>query len=413
MSRTIRAGSLVTCLVLAGIYVTYRGFAPQRLGDYGLEAAPAMTALLAGHLHAFFALEPAYGGSLLLRAPAALVAKALGGGQLTIYRAGVLPCVLTSGLLGGWLAIRMRGRGQPLVAWLPVVAICALAPLVTNTILDGHPEEALGGALCVAAVLLAANGRVTLAGLAVGLAVVNKQWGVLALAPALLALPANGGRWRWRGRVRLLALAVALPAAQLLAAHLEAPGHGALVGGAQQAGFAHAFDLWWPLAHASRHLGVGFPPFWITDWSPPAWVASHAHELIVALSLPLSALLVGRRGWRPSVDACLALLALLLLLRCVLDPQDLFYYHLPLLLALTAWEVHARRGTPWMSLSTLVLLYIVFDQVGPTNAHTWVDFLTYLAVTVPLGGYLFLRLLGSSARKPVINASLLPVTAGQ
>jgi hypothetical protein len=323
----------------------------------------------------------------------------------------VLPCVLASGLLGGWLAIRMRGRGQPLVAWLPVVAICALAPLVTNTILDGHPEEALGGALCVAGVLLAANGHATLAGLAVGLAIVNKQWGVLALAPALLALPADGGRWRWRGRVRLLALAAALPAVQLLATHLEAPGHGALVGGAQQAGFAHAFDLWWPLAHASRHLGIGSPPFWITDWGPPAWVASHAHELIVALSLPLAALLISRRGWRPPVDACLALLALLLLLRCVLDPQDLFYYHLPLVLALTAWEVHARRGTPWISLSTLILLYVVFDQVDPTNAHTWVDFVTYLAVTVPLGGYLLSRLVRCERHRRAVIAPLRPAPA--
>jgi hypothetical protein len=304
----------------------------------------------------------------------------------------------------------MRSRGQPLAGWLPVLALCGLAPLVTNTILDGHPEEALGGALCVAGVLLAADGRAMLAGLAVGLAIVNKQWGVLAIAPAVLALPAGGGRWG--GRVRLLALAIALPSLQLLTAQLEAgAGQGALVGGAQQAGFAHAFDLWWPLAHANRHLGFGNPPFWITDWTPPAWVASHAHELIVALSLPLAALLVSRRGWRPSVDACLALLALLLLLRCVLDPQDLFYYHLPLVLALIAWEAHARLRAPWISLSTLVFLYVVFNQVGPTNAHTWVDFLTYLAVTVPLGGYLLSRLIRSERHQRAAIARLQPAPA--
>jgi hypothetical protein len=189
-------------------------------------------------------------------------------------------------------------------------------------------------------------------------------------------------------------IAIALPSVQLLATHFEAgAGAGALVGGAQQAGFAHAFDLWWPLAHASRHLGVGSPPFWITNWSPPAWVASHAHELIVALTLPLVALLISSRGWRPSVDACLTLLALLFLLRCMLDPQDLFYYHLPLVLALTAWEGHARRGAPWISLSALVLLYVVFEQVGPTDSHTWADFASYLAVTVPLGGFLLSRVL--------------------
>ncbi len=396
-SRTVRAAALATFVVLAAIYVAFQGFGPQTLGDYRAEAAPAMHALLAGHLHGFFALQPPYGGSLLLRAPFALLAKALGGGELAIYRGGALLCVLACGLLGALLATRLRRPGQGLALWLLPLLLCALAPLITDAIRYGHPEEALGGALCVGAVLLAADGRSTLAGLALGLAIVNKQWAVLALIPALLAVPAIGGRLR--GRLRLFGLAAGLPAAQLLAVHLELRGGAfGLVSGAQQAGYAHSFDIWWPLAHASRHLGVGSPPFWITNWSPPALIASHAHELIVVLCVPLALLTVGRRGWRLPVDLSLALLALLFLLRCMLDPQDLFYYHLPFVLALVAWEAHVRRGVPWLSVGALVLLYVVFNVVGASDAHTWAGFATYLAVTVPLTAYLLFRVLISSSR---------------
>jgi hypothetical protein len=80
-------------------------------------------------------------------------------------------------------------------------------------------------------------------------------------------------------------------------------------------------------------------------------------------------------------------------------------------LALTAWEAHARRGAPWVSLSTLVLLYLVFDQVGPTNSHTWADFATYLAVALPLGGYLLSRLLRSQRPERAVITPLRPAPA--
>jgi hypothetical protein len=409
MSRLARAPLLVLFAGVAAIYVAFQGFAAQSLGDYGTEAAPAMNALLAGHIHAFFGLEPAYGGSLLLRAPFALAAKLLGGGQLAVYRAGAFVCVLACGLLGVWLVTRMRKRSQPAVAWLPVLLIFALAPLITGAIVTGHPEEALGASLCVAAVLLAAAGRASIAGLALGLAIVTKQWGVLAALPALLAVPAGSGA---RARIRLAAIAAALPAIQLLVAHVEAGGGQlVLVRGAQTAGFAHAFDLWWPLAHATRHLAVGTPPLWITSWSPPPFVAGHAHELIVALSVPLAAVVVRRHGWTPSLETCLALLALLFLLRCVLDPQDLFYYHLPLIVALAAWEGYARRGAPWLTLSSLLLLYVVFDQISPADAHSWADFWAYIAVTLPLGAYLLAQLLGRRVARPAVIASRSAATA--
>lgn len=390
--------------VLAAVYVTNRGFAPQTVGDYGSEAAPAMNALLAGHLHAFFALQPAYGGSLLLRAPAAALAKALGGGQLAIYRAGTFVCVVGCGLLGAWLAARMRSLSQPAIAWLPVLCVSALAPLATGAILYGHPEEALGAVLCVIAVVLAAGGRVTLAGVALALAIFSKQWGVVALAPALLAVPA--GPRVWQARVRLLCLAAALPAAQLVVAHLEGGGGQALVGGAQQAGFAHAFDLWWPLHRVNRQLTHGLL---IANWTAPPFLAAHAHELIVALSILLALLVARRHRFAPSLQTCLALLALAFLLRCILDPQDLFYYHLPFLLSLVAWESCSRRGVPWVSLGSLAALWVVFNEVGPVDPHTSADFVSYLAVSVPICCYLSVRLLGAPrAERAAPTGQLLP-----
>ena len=73
---------------------------------------------------------------------------------------------------------------------------------------------------------------------------------------------------------------------------------------------------------------------------PPGWIGSIAHPLIVAVMAPLTLLYVAlrrHRRWRPQRDALL-LLALLMLLRCVLDPWDSAYYPLPFLFALVAWE---------------------------------------------------------------------------
>jgi hypothetical protein len=53
----------------------------------------------------------------------------------------------------------------------------------------GHPEELLGAVLCIAAVLVAMRGRAVWAGVLLGLAIANKEWGLVAVGPVLLALP--------------------------------------------------------------------------------------------------------------------------------------------------------------------------------------------------------------------------------
>jgi hypothetical protein len=141
----------------------------------------------------------------------------------------------------------------------------------------------------------------------------------------------------------------------------------------------------------------------------PAWLMPITHPLIVALSIPLAALWWARagRGARRRDDA-FALLALLFVERCALDPWNLAYYHLPLVLALLAWEVYRGRGLPVLALGVTVATWLSFVTY---DAHTGNGpFLLYLAWILPLAGWLGWTLYGRPrpAASPVRTASALP-----
>src|SRR4029077_4888166 len=75
---------------------------------------------------------------------------------------------------------------------------------------------------------------------------------------------------------------------------------------------------------------------------------------------------------------------LLALLRCVLDPVDNLYYHLPLLLALLGWDALAARGLPLRGLvGAAVALF--FLKVSPELASLYVFNAAYLAVVCSAG----------------------------
>jgi hypothetical protein len=87
----------------------------------------------------------------------------------------------------------------------------------------------------------------------------------------------------------------------------------------------------------------------------------------------------------------LGLLALLFLLRCLLDPVDNVYYHLPFLLSLMAWEGLVRRGLPLVSILSSATIYYTIYKAG------WTDDLAlrnafYLAATLPVAVSLAVRL---------------------
>ncbi len=325
------------------------------LNDYATEARGPLDALLHGHLLTFLSTAPAYGPSLLLRAPFALIGSLAGADPLLIYRLSALPCLLALGGLGLWLCRSFGGGVRGAVAVLLTLAICVINPISYYMLAIGHPEEALGAVLCVVAVIVAARDRPALSGLLLGLAIANKEWALVAVGPVLVALP--------RGRVRALLTAGGVAVLLLGPLALASSNIHAATGRitANDGGtIFYPQQVWW---------FFGAPGHWVPAMAgqiprgfrwPPSWLQGRAHMLIVWIGLALS-WLAYRRGLRGQ-DA-LALLALVLLARCMLDPWDLIYYLLPFVIALLAWETTVRRRAPIGALSASLAAWAIFEYL--------------------------------------------------
>jgi hypothetical protein len=338
--------------------------------DYEVEAEPAVHALRAGDLAGFAAHLPAYGGSLVLRAPFALLPGLWGGGDLAAFRSLAVPCLVAAAALG--LVLWRPGRA----GWL-ALALCVANPLTLRALDVGHPEELLGAALCAGAGLAALRGRAGLAGLLLGLALGNKAWALLAAGPVLLALPPGGRR-----RAALVAGGVA----GLLVAPMLVGGAAGVTGAtdtAQTSGIIfQPWQAWW-FAGEHGHVVHGLTSIKVGYRAAPGWVAPIAHPVVVLVPVALTAAwaLLATRGRRPRSDA-LGLLALVLGLRCVLDPWNTDYYALPFLLALVTWEAGALRRLPVLAAGATVLAQLTLVQL-PTVASPDVQAAAYLAWMVP------------------------------
>ena len=328
---------------------------------------------------------------MLLRAPAALVGKLLIGGQHAIFRFGALACELAAGGLGLALARDMRARGLPLLPRLATIGLCVLAAAIFDAIFFGHPEETLGASLCVGAVLLGGSGRPTLAGLALGGALICKPWGIFALAPALLACR--------HGILRLCLASLVVALSWMVLAYGVDPLHilRSLSAASNLAVVAHPVDAWWPFDHVVRKAGAE------TYFAPPPLLQRHGREVPVLLAIPLSLPLALRRlpgarsvptlrrllgdglleplGERASLDGALALLALLLLLRCMLDPSNHVYYEIPFIFALLAWDSRTHSA-PARALLATILLWLAFHTISGI-AGLWVQFAAYMIFMLP------------------------------
>ena len=411
MRQAVRENAL--CAFMAGVgcaTMAWLGLYGFAWNDYDAEVRPAFDALVHGHVLEFLRLAPAYGGTLVERAPFALLPGLWGGGQLAVYRMVALPCLLASGLLGVWLLARMRAEGRSALARALTLGLCVANPLTLRALELGHPEELLGACLCVAAVLLAGGpsagrSRSLWAGLMLGLAIANKEWALLAVGPVLLALPV-------RRRLPCLASAGAVSAAVL--APLALVGSGGFVAGtraiAQASGtIFQPWQLWWFFGHHGRlvHGLFGAPkPGYRTA---PAWAGAISHPLILLIGLALAAALwlrqrrpprapaVFRLPGRPGANAlserdALLALALLLLLRSVFDTWDNVYYLLPFVIALLAWEVRGSADRPpVLALSSTVLAWISFQWL-PLHASADAQAAFFLAWTLPLAAMLGLGL---------------------
>jgi len=349
--------------------------------DYDTEARPAFDALTHGHLLEFLRLAPAYGGSLVERAPFALLPGLWGGGQLAIYRMAALPCLVAAAVLGVWLVAQMRHAERPMLWRAVALGVCVANPLTLSALELGHPEELLGGALCVAAVLLAARERPLWAGLALGLAIANKEWALLAVGPVLLALPSR------RALCMLSAGAVAAfvlgPLALVGSSGFLASTRGAA---APPSAIFQPWQAFWFFGHHGAAVHGLFGEVKPGYRTAPAWVGIVSHPLIVAVTLPLTAL-AWRRGRSGQSDALL-LLALLLLLRCVLDTWDTVYYPIPFVFALLAWEcLNERRRPVLLALTSTTLAWISFRWL-PDHVSADAQAAFFLAWTLPLAGVL-------------------------
>ena len=376
-------GALTGVAVLA--WLALQGFA---WSDYDAEASAAFRALSAGDIGGFLAQVPAYGGSLVLRAPFAGAAAALGGGELAIYRVVSIVCMFAGAVLGVALARKMGARGATREARALVLALCVVNPLTLRALQIGHPEELLCAAFAIGAVLAAIDRHTVVAAVLLGLAIATKSWAVLAIGPVLLALPAR----------RLLALAIAgavtlvvlLPI--VLAQAPAAGSPGALIDGARVTGQlfvpAHVF---WFLGDASQTVigvtGVVKPAGWR---AAPEWLSPLTHPLIAFLVVPLSLAWawVHRAAADRGGERVLLLLALLFLLRCALDPWNNVYYELPLVLTLVCWEARNRpQRPPIIALAVTALVWVTFES-APRWLSPDMQSVFFLAWALPLMAWL-------------------------
>jgi hypothetical protein len=394
MRRTAREnapcalGALAGCTVLA--WLGLRGFI---WSDYESEAQPAIAALVHGHLAQFLRLAPAYGGSLVERAPFALVPRLWAGGELAVYRAVAVPCLLACAALGVWLVGRMRVLRRTRVARAVALTICVVNPLTLHALELGHPEELLGASLCVGAVLLAGGERPLWAGVALGLAIANKEWALLAVGPVLLALAP-------RNRLPCLASAIAVTAALLAPLMLVGSGGFAAAtrtSAAPAAVIFHPWQIWWFLGHHDA-LGHGtLAPAQLGYRVGPAWTASVSHPSILALGLVVSVALWlrERRNGSIGTHGALLALALVMLLRCLFDTWDTSYYLLPFVFALLAWEVSGPLARPpLLAAASTVLASLTFVWL-PSHASADLQAAIFLSWSAPLAAALAQRLFAS------------------
>jgi Glycosyltransferase family 87 len=351
--------------------------------DYPWDAGPAIASLAHGDIHSFAADQAQMGPlSLILRAPLAALA---GPNSIWAYRLGAFACLLAVVGLGALLA-RRAGPVHAAIA----AALLIVNPVSVDALRLGHPEERLGSALCVIALLLARERRVA-AGIALGAALATKQWALIAIAPVLLAAPRDERR-----RLALTAAGVAAAITGPFAvadphAFLEAMRHPAFGVAEMRTG------NFWGWAATTSHISLGGGDMG-TAYTVPQWLQHGAHPLVALLTLGLgAAALRARRAVDP-----LALLALLMLARCALDPWDHAYYHAPFLAALIAWEVLQARRAPWLSAACAGFLGVVFSLSLPLSDAV------YALWALPMLVWLSRRALCSA---PVRLRQALPVPA--
>jgi len=327
--------------------------------DYELANEAPLRALVHGHIADFFRSVPIDGPSLVVRAPFAFGAWLWGGSDMAIYRMVAVPGLLAGVVLAVALwALRDRvfpDRRSNLL----VVALVAGNPLILYALDVGHPEEILGTALCVGAVLAALYKKPWLAAVLLGLALGNKAWAVLAIGPVLLALD----RRRWSVLLIACGIGTAIVAPLILLGHSS---RGAVLSAGDTSTVFQPWQLWWPLGEHGHVIHGLFGTTKHGFRQAPGWIAPVTHPLIALLVVPATLMWRRRHGTKAASPDVLLLLALLFLARCVLDVANNGYYHLPFLVALVAWEALQRERPPVLTLVASGLVWLTVVRLAYT-----------------------------------------------
>ena len=360
------AAVLISLAVLADIALSTRA-----MGDYmpggptlGDNAAPGLAALVHGNLAAYAAHQPAIGlTSMLLRVPVAEAARVFGGGALITYQLGALACLVPLAGFAAWLTAGKPTLGQSRVPRVVAALVLVLSPVLRDTLSIGHPEDVLTAVLVTASVIAASRDRAGWAAVMLGLAVACKPWGLIAVAPVLIALP---GR---RVFAAVLAGAIALVLAG--AAPLADPAAFArALHGEGNTNLVNPLSVWWPFS-SSFHLPTGQ----LADARMLPLGLSRAQSSLLALMLVAPLVIAGcARGVRRGelLDP-LALLTLFALLRCACDSTHLSYYYFALLVPLATWEAVSLGRLPWMAVTVTVAVYLIPDAARTGNpTAVWV-----------------------------------------
>jgi hypothetical protein len=209
----------------------------------------------------------------------------------------------------------------------------------------------------------------------VGLAIATKSWALVTLAPVIFTLPAR----RWRAVLTATSVASIFLAPFLIAQHTDGTaGAGVTINGTGI--IFQPQQIWWFLGsdHTIVHNSHGVVMAGYR--AAPGFVSRVAHPLIILISVPLTLFWSLTRRGRPGEP--FALLALLLLLRCLLDPWNNYYYAVPFIFALATWEISLRRDPPLLALAAVALQWACFRKL-PLDFSPDIQAAAYLVWVLP------------------------------
>jgi hypothetical protein len=375
-------------ITIVALWISYRS---NTEWDYPVDAGPPIDALAHGRIHEFLAARPVMGPlSLVLRAPFAALGQLVGTGgvehnYLDDYRFGVFPCLMAAGLFGIYVARAMDQDGRRKLGQAAVVGLAVINPVTLRAIHFGHPEEVLGAALLAASSVAALRGRPWLGAILVALAVTNKQWAVIGLPAVLLILMLAVGRRRLKGP----ALALLGVGAVLTVPLLVVDAHSLIDLLRRMADMRGTYvfpaDWWYPFAPDLSAQRAATSMVGLKQM--PDWLGLVARPLIVAMGLALP-LIFARRVAADLQRRALPLLALVMLLRCGLDPADNGYYHVPFFMALLAADGLSGR----FYATAAACVFLQFPTTFQPSAEALNVF--YISWAIPFAIYLAGRTYG-------------------